>query len=132
MINSKNSTNTVYSYDEKFYGKEDVDRTIRIGFFQLYRSNHLQKRKQNFIFEFLFKYIPIIISRNFDLERNLRFITCCFRWINFSRERKSFLNIFEYPFVNSRRIHSGSSGQTRFKFVQENSPTGLEIIRHNS
>lgn len=44
---SKNSTNTVYSYDEKFYETEDVDRTIRIEFFQLYQLNHLQKKKDS-------------------------------------------------------------------------------------
>lgn len=43
---SKNPTNTVYSYDEKFYEKKDADRTIRIEFFQLYRLNHLQKKKR--------------------------------------------------------------------------------------
>lgn len=80
----------------------------------------------------LFKYILIIISRNSD-PKNLRsLITCCFCRINFSRERKSILNIFEYLLINLRHIHSRSSGQTSFKFVQENSPTGLEIIHHNS
>lgn len=43
---SKNPTNTVYSYDEKFYEKKDADRTIRIEFFQLYRLNHLQTKKR--------------------------------------------------------------------------------------